>query len=134
MLCVFVAAWASLGASCRFGGCRQVVLPLHIWTVGANWGDRRPVYYEEKNNIEEFSLSLTELELTFTHTLLCPWSNGTVDLPLCEGGRTETVSEHNKVQIMGRHLGVLTNSLAHKPLDHHTHQCRVRANVGSEFR
>ena len=42
---------------------------------------------------------LSDLDLTFTQTLSCPWTCQTVDVAIKEGGRTCRVTEENKVLI-----------------------------------
>ena len=42
----------------------------------------------------------SDLELTFTQTISCPWTGGqTVDVAIREGGRVCMVSEENKVRM-----------------------------------
>ncbi len=38
------------------------------------------------------------MELTFTATVTCPWTNQTLDVPLKEGGQSISVTKHNKAR------------------------------------
>ncbi len=39
------------------------------------------------------------MELTFTATVTCPWTNQAIDIPLKEGGQNIPVTKDNKVNM-----------------------------------
>ena len=60
------------------------------------------VAYDVKNVILFFVVFFfSDLDLTFTTTLLCPWTRNTVDVPIKEGGRSLIVTDQNKVRVCG---------------------------------
>lgn len=53
-------------------------------------------FYHSISGLLENTGEIEDLQLTFTHSLLCPWTGKMLDLPLLEGGQNKAVTEQNK--------------------------------------